>query len=205
MAEPPAVAVLAAGRGSRFGGDKLDAPCAGKPVGEWALDAIAAAGWPPGLLVLPPRNVAFAQSAQGWQQRINFLAGQGLGTSLAVAAQWALEAQAEGLLVLLADMPLVDASYLRRLAAAPPPAATAHPGGRAGVPALLSRTLLGKAARLTGDEGAARLLAGAQGLTLLEPPEGMLLDIDRPEDRVLAEERLLARRHPHPSRKDPEA
>jgi len=207
MAEPPAVAVavLAAGRGSRFGGDKLDAPCAGKPVGRWVLDAAEEAGLPRGLLVLPPRPVAFAQSARGWQQRVNPLAGQGLGTSLALAAQWALEQEAEGLLVLLADMPLVDASHLRRLAAAPLPVATIHPGGRAGVPALLSRTLLVEAARLTGDAGAAGLLTDAQNLTLLAPPDGMLLDIDQPEDRAIAEEMLLMRKQPHSFWKDAEA
>ena len=195
MADPPAVAVavLAAGRGSRFGGDKLDAPCAGKPVGRWVLDAVAEAGLPPGLLVLPPRPLAFAQSAEGWKRRTNTLADQGLGTSLALAALWALEGQAAGLLVLLSDMPLLDAAYLRRLAAAPLPAATAYPSGRPGVPALLSRSLLKKAAELTGDEGAAPLLAGAERLTLLDPPAGMLLDVDRPEDRALAEEMLLAR------------
>jgi CTP:molybdopterin cytidylyltransferase MocA len=200
-----AVAVLAAGSGSRFGGDKLDASCAGRAVGQWVLDAVEEAGLPPGLLVLPPHTVIFARSARGWQTRLNLLAGQGLGTSLAVAAQWALEAQADGLLVLLADMPLVDAVYLCRLAASPFPAATAHPGGRAGVPALLSRSLLVKAAQLAGDEGAARLLADAQGLTLLDPPAGMLLDVDRPEDRALAEERLLARKHRPPFRREAEA
>jgi len=195
MAEAPAVAVavLAAGRGSRFGGDKLDALCAGKPVGRWVLDAVAEAGLSPGLLVLPLRPVAFAASAEGWQQMLNPVADQGLGTSLALAAQWALEGQAAGLIVLLADMPLLDPAYLRRLTAAPPPAATAYPSGRAGVPALLSRSLLRQAAALSGDEGAASLLAGAEGLMLLEPPLGMLLDVDRPEDRTRAEEMLLAR------------
>jgi CTP:molybdopterin cytidylyltransferase MocA len=194
MADPPgvAVAVLAAGRGSRFGGDKLDAICAGKPVACWVLDAIAEAGLPPGLLVLPPRPVAFARSAEGWQQRVNPLADQGLGTSLAVAAGWALESGAAGLLVLLGDMPLMAPGHLRHLAAASPPAATTYPDGRAGVPALLSRELLEEAVTLKGDEGAVRLLVGLDGLTLIAPPAGMLLDVDRPEDRVMAEERLLA-------------
>ena len=42
MAERPLVAVLAAGRGTRFGGGKLEALCAGKPLGRCALDAVAA-------------------------------------------------------------------------------------------------------------------------------------------------------------------
>ena len=34
-----AIALLAAGGATRFGGGKLDAQCAGKPLGQWALDA----------------------------------------------------------------------------------------------------------------------------------------------------------------------
>lgn len=203
MADPPAVAVavLAAGRASRFGGDKLDAVCAGKPVGAWVLDAAAEAGLPPGLLVVPPagqagQKVAFAEAGhRGWGWAHNAQPERGLASSLALAARWALEQEASALLVLLADMPLLDPAYLRRLADAPPPAATAQPDGRPGVPALIPAALLPHAAALTGDEGAARLLAGAAGLTMLEPPQGMLLDIDGPHDLELAEEMLLARQY----------
>jgi len=189
-----AVAVLAAGRGSRFGGNKLDAPCAGRAVGRWVLDAVAEAGLPPGLLVLPPREVTFARTAPDWQQRVNPRAEEGLGTSLALAARWALKERAAALLVLLGDMPLVDPGYLRRLSAAPPPAATVLSSEVAGVPALLSPDLLEQAALLGGDRGAGPLLANAKGLTVLAPPPDMLLDVDRVDDLARASDRLLARR-----------
>ena len=44
----PAVAVLAAGLGTRFGGGKLEAMCAGRPLGRWAIEAVEAAGLGPG-------------------------------------------------------------------------------------------------------------------------------------------------------------
>ena len=50
----PLVAVLAAGAASRFGGGKLDAMLAGKRVGQWVLDAVAAAGLPPPVLMRDP-------------------------------------------------------------------------------------------------------------------------------------------------------
>ncbi|MBO9518864.1 MAG: nucleotidyltransferase family protein [Porphyrobacter sp.] len=172
----PLVAVLAAGRGSRFGGGKLEADCGGKPLGRWVIDAVEEAGLGPGVIVTGPEGVSFAE---GWHALVNSMPEAGLGTSLALEAEYALEVEAETLLILLADMPLVAADYLREIAASPAPAATRHPDGHAGVPALLDRSLIQKAAALTGDRGAGPLLAGA---TLLEPEPGMLRDVDRPED-----------------------
>ena len=176
MAETPPVAVLAAGRGIRFGGGKLEAICAGKPLGRWALDAAEEVGLEPGTVVIGPEGVSFAGR---WRVLVNPDPEAGLGSSLALAARTALDEGASALLVLLADMPLVTPAYLRTLAATAAPAATRQPDGRAGVPALLDRALLEKAATLTGDRGAGPLLIGA---TLLDPPPGMLRDVDTPED-----------------------
>ena len=181
------VAVLAAGLGTRFGGDKLDAPCAGKPLGRWALDAATGAGLKPGLLVTGPDGVGFGQ---GWTTLINPQPEIGLGSSLALAASLALASGKDALLVLLADMPLVTGAYLRRLAGHRAPAATRQPDGHAGVPALLDGRLIAAAAQLTGDRGAGPLLRGA---ALLEPPRGMLRDVDTPEDLAEVERQLLAR------------
>lgn len=184
----PLVAVLAAGLGTRFGGGKLDADCAGKPLGRWVLDAVTAAGIAPGVVVVGPRAPAFAL-ASGWALVTNPHPEAGLGGSVALAAAAAL-AQHRDLVLLLADMPLVTPDFLARLAAHTTAAATRHPDGHAGVPALLPLALLGEAARLGGERGAARLLAGMEGLTLLDPPPGMLADVDRADD-LAAIARLL--------------
>lgn len=186
MAEPH-VAVLAAGRGTRFGGGKLEAPCAGKPLGRWVIDAVEAAGLRPGTIVTGPEGVRFAGA---WATLVNPEPEQGLGSSLALAAQAALDDDAPALLVLLADMPLVTADYLRELAAVSAPTATRQPDGRGGVPALLDRSLIGIAARLTGDRGAGPLLAGVR---LLDAPSGTLRDVDTTEDLAEVERQLLAR------------
>jgi len=187
----PLVAVLAAGLGTRFGGGKLDADCAGKPLGQWALDAACAAGLARGVLVVGPTPPAYAP-VSGWGLLTNPHPENGLGGSVAIAAAAALEQQ-RALLLLLADMPLVMPEFLTRIAANAGAAATRYPGGRPGVPALLPLALLPQAARLTGDRGAATLLAGIEGLALLEPPPGMLRDVDRAEDlQSLAD--LLTRR-----------
>lgn len=181
------VAVLAAGLGTRFGGGKLDVSCAGKPLGRWALDAVAGAGLKPGLLVTGRDGVDFGHD---WTTLINAQPEVGLGGSLALAAGVALANGNGALLVLLADMPLVSSAYVRRLAGRRAPAATRQPDGRAGVPALLDGPLIAEAAELTGDRGAAPLLRRA---ALLDPPPGMLQDVDTPEDLVEVERQLLAR------------
>ena len=177
----PAVAVLAAGLGTRFGGNKLEAICAGKLLGQWVIDAVEAARLGPGTIVTGPEGASFAE---GWTALVNPHPEQGLGASLALAAQAALSDEAQSLLVLLADMPLVSSGYLRELAAAPAPVATRQSDGRGGVPALLDRALIGIAARLTGDRGAGPLLAG---VAQLEAPPGILRDVDTEEDLAAVE------------------
>jgi molybdenum cofactor cytidylyltransferase len=192
MAEP-AVVVLAAGRATRFGGGKLEAICAGKPLGRWALDAAAGAGFGPGLIVTGPEGVSFAE---GWTSLINPDPEAGLGSSLALAARLVLMGGGESLLVMLADMPLVTPDYLRALTAHGAPAATHQPDGHAGVPALLDRALLEAAAKLSGDRGAGPLLRDAP---LLDPPSGMLSDVDTAEDLAEVERMLTNLRHPRES------
>lgn len=173
--------MLAAGRATRFGGGKLDAPCAGKPLGQWVLDAVAAAGLRQGVIVTGREVPAFA-AASGWTLLTNPEPEQGLGTSLAVAARHALESGAQAMLVLLADMPLVTPDYLHVLVKAGASAATRHADDRPGVPALFGRDQFAQMSQLSGDRGAGPLLKALPYLTLLDPPAGMLLDIDRPED-----------------------
>lgn len=175
MADGPLVAVLAAGLGTRFGGGKLEAACAGKPLGRWSVEAVDEAGLRPGVIVTGPEGVSFAP---GWTTLINTHPEAGLGSSLALAARHAIAQRASALLVLLADMPLISPAHIRTLAESHAPIATCHPDGRAGVPAVLDRELLEKAALLTGDRGAGPLLAG---VLLLDPPTEMLLDVDTPE------------------------
>jgi CTP:molybdopterin cytidylyltransferase MocA len=183
----PHVAVLAAGRGTRFGGGKLETPCAGKPLGRWVIEAAEATGLGPGTIVTGPEGVGFAA---GWSVLINPQPERGLGSSLALAARAALEDDAPALLVLLADMPLVTPDYLRELATALAPAATRQPDGHAGVPAVLDRALLERAAELGGDRGAGFLLGDA---TLLDPPPETLRDVDTQQELAEVERQLLAR------------
>ncbi len=169
------VAVLAAGRGSRFGGGKLDAPLAGKPLGLWALDAIASAGLEPGVIVVGPDVPGFAKAATGWQLVTNPDPDAGQCSSVALAAG---AAAGRALLVVLADMPLVASDHLRCLAAAGGTAATRYPEGRTGVPACIAAEHVGQLVLLTGDRGAGPILSGLPNLTVIEADPDSLLDVD---------------------------
>lgn len=194
-----AIAVLAAGRASRFGGDKLDAPCAGKPLGQWVLDAVAAAGASPGLLVTGPTAPAFAVEAgwDGWTLLTNPNPEDGLAGSVALAACHAEHQKADALLLLLADMPLVSPATIGEMleqAPATMPLAMRYPGGYPGVPARFPASLFGALAALTGDRGGAALLAGGDDTRFLDLPPDALIDVDDRAGLARAEALLRSQR-----------
>ena len=83
-------------------------------------------------------------------------------------------------------MPAVTAPLLDRLIAAferEPDAEAVVPvhDGRRGNPALLGRALFDRAAALTGDEGARRLLGRAKVAEVAIDDEAVLIDVDEPE------------------------
>ena len=183
----PLVAVLAAGLSTRFGGNKLETKCLGKPLGRWVLDAVQDAGLGPGFIVTGPEGVSFAN--RWWTALVNPRPQDGLGSSLSIAARHAIAADATALMVLLADMPLVFPTFLKVLAMHAPPAAMRYPDGHLGVPALLDRQLIEAAAQLSGDRGLGPLLQGAAPLA----GDSLLRDVDTPEDLAEVERILTAR------------
>jgi CTP:molybdopterin cytidylyltransferase MocA len=97
------IAVLAAGRGTRFGADKLATPCAGRPLGQWAQAAALGAGLPVVCVVGPHSALP---CLAGVERMVNPLADEGLGTSLALAARVAMARGAPCLLVMLPPAPV---------------------------------------------------------------------------------------------------
>ncbi|MHA1179568.1 MAG: nucleotidyltransferase family protein [Alphaproteobacteria bacterium] len=185
--------VLGAGLSKRFGSPKLDAQCAGRAVGSWVLHAVSAAGLPPGGVVVGPNVPLFLHEWPSWFRLQNRAPEAGLASSLAIAAQYAEAQGSETMLVMLADMPLLDPRFLRKLVAASAPTATVQCDGRPGVPALLPRAMYPALFNLAGDRGAGKLLAQQPELVCVEAPAGMLMDIDQPEDLARAELTLSSR------------
>ena len=125
------VALLAAGRGERFGGGKLDADLHGRPLGGWALRTARALKSPVVAVVGPEVPEFLADARADITLLPNPDRAGGMGSSLALAARHALTLRADGLLVMLADMPFVRADSLHRLIDAAQPtgaAACRYPG-----------------------------------------------------------------------------
>lgn len=186
MSGPLAIALLAAGKASRFGGGKLDADLRGKRLGQYALDAALALDQGPVLVVAGDPVPAFAVEADAVVELLrNPHAAEGLGTSVALATRHAEAQGCIALLLLAADMPLVTEHTLRRLvdACAPGvPSAVRHTDGHPGVPACFPREWFEALQDLSGDKGAGSLLRRANSMRVIAVSDRELADVDRPED-----------------------
>ncbi|MES2043616.1 MAG: nucleotidyltransferase family protein [Pseudomonadota bacterium] len=178
-AERVTVVLLAAGRGERFGGDKLAAPFRGRALGEHAAAMLAGLPFAAHIAVTGPSAVDFA--ALGFDCR-RAPADAPMSVSLKLGIAAAAERDCDACLVALADMPLVPASHIRALLAAHDGALTATLSGDIRmVPALIARSAFASIAALSGDQGARALLREAPGVAA---PPAWLVDIDTPGDAV---------------------
>ncbi len=193
-----AAIILAAGRSTRMGSNKLLEELDGKAlvrhVADAALGSIARSVW-----------VVTGHEGESVRARLDGLGVRfvhnpdfalGLSTSLK-AGVMALPAEAKGVVVLLGDMPRVTSeviNFVIQAFEAQPQAIAAVPvyQGEWGNPVLLSRSLFGAVAALQGDAGARKLLNGRAGEVFEVPVsnDAVLIDLDTPE--ALARARIQA-------------
>jgi molybdenum cofactor cytidylyltransferase len=184
------IAILGAGLSRRFGGNKLEAQCGNRPLGQWPLDAALATGFPV-VWVGGARPASFIGTQCAF--KTNPDCADGLGSSIAVAAREATARSASRLMLLLADMPHVTSGLLRELDACSGPAACRQVAGHPGPPALFPSSVFGRLAELSGDHGAASILLRMPDLVILSPALNFLEDVDTPEQLLKASQRLAAR------------
>jgi molybdenum cofactor cytidylyltransferase len=181
--------VLAAGRSTRMGGpNKLLALFDGKPLvrqtAERALGSKAA-----GVTVVTGHQQARVGGALdgldvGFAENPDYRSG--LASSLQAGLACAPK-DADGVLVLLGDMPGVTAADMDRMIAAfaasgASPVVRASHQGKRGNPVILPRSLFAAVARLEGDSGARHLIeADGQVVVDVEIGEGAFVDVDTPD------------------------
>jgi molybdenum cofactor cytidylyltransferase len=184
--------VLAAGKGSRFGGGKLTAPWGQGVLLQGALAAAFAAPVRSVTVVVGADADAVAQAALAFDPRTvlahNREYEEGMASSLRTGVA-SLPPDCEGVFVFLGDMPRAPAVVLQPMAEALAKGALAAAPvwqGRRGNPVLLGRALFPELLALTGDAGARGVLqALGDKLALIEAPDaGVLFDVDTPEDLI---------------------
>jgi len=191
---PPVVGVLlAAGRGSRFGGDKLRTMLHGERDAGVTLGVAAGRH----LLEALPASIAVVRSddsqlahdlsAIGLRVVPCTRADEGMGASLACGVQ--ATSDAAGWVVALADMPWIAPATIRAVAQAitsgADVAAPFHRGKR-GQPVGFSRGRYADLATLTGDTGAKSIVEHAgEALVAIDVEDaGVLRDVDVREDII---------------------
>lgn len=185
MARRIGVALLAAGSSRRFGtSDKLCADFRGRALGEYAALALPIdqfeKAW---VITRTPNHPCEPQ----WRERrfeplLNPRASEGMGSSVALAAKAAKEASLDGLLIALADMPLVPREHFLALVDAwdaSEPVVVSAMGEIRMPPALFGAAQFKDLMKSSGDQGARVLIS--QGLVVPCPSE-WLKDIDTIDD-----------------------
>lgn len=173
MIEPPTVIVLAAGKGERFkasGGtqDKLNALLNGKSVRDHVLEAVKASGLP------------FHVVKREHTQHLN-----NPGMSDSIACGVAVTPNANGWLILPADLPLIQATTLLEVASAlrTYPVVVPYYQGQPGHPVGFQKTLGQALCQLTGDTGARSVVTTQTFLKLDVADAGAVFDVDT-QDRL---------------------
>jgi molybdenum cofactor cytidylyltransferase len=157
-----AALVLAAGRSTRMGEHKLLLPLGGRSLVQYAVGAACASVLDPVIVVVghDADAVARALPVDRYHLVRNPDYADGMSTSLraGIAAVRAVApSDLRGAFVLLADQPLVSATWLNRLAreadSFPDRIIAATYGGRRGHPIYFPAALLPDLERVRGDEG----------------------------------------------------
>lgn len=177
--------LLAAGAGTRFSGNKLEADFEGAMLGTHAARMLAKLGFRWTFAVHHPAHdgLAAALEALGLTLVPNPNADRGLSSSLACALAAAEATEADALLVLLADMPLVTAQHVGALIEAhqvnPDAIIASESAGIPMPPAIFPRAHWLQLKTGQGDTGARALLRDAMRVPA-DP--ATMIDIDTVAD-----------------------
>lgn len=179
-----ALAILAAGQGSRFGGRKLEATINDQMIGTMTAARLGGFDFSARLVVVDPAHIALINqfAALGFTAIANDQTDAGLSRSVSLAAQSAQDSDADALLICLADMPNITSEHIAAMARAfgdAPQVIASSVQCIAMPPALFPRADFARLAALSGGEGAKPMLAGAM---LIEADTWSMADVDTVED-----------------------
>jgi molybdenum cofactor cytidylyltransferase len=186
MASRVAVVVLAAGSGVRFGGPahKLEQTLGRSSVLGVTLRNAVASHLPVVVVTTDALAPIARRSVASRDVVVLPTEGAPVGMGHSIAAGVAARPDADGWLILPADMPLVKPATLRAVARPldQHPVCYAQHRGRRGHPVGFAAELYSELIALAGDEGARRLVARYPALGVEVDDPGVLIDIDTADD-----------------------
>lgn len=162
-AERTAIIILAAGRATRFGGDKLCADLWGRPIAQHIVETLANLPFLTRVAVVGGTRFDFRNA--DYQVVENVVPEQGLSSSIRLGIQAARSGQPDAVLMVLADMPLVSPQHISRiLCTASGEAAIigSSDGERPSPPALFGSAHFDALEALREDKGARDLILSGQ-------------------------------------------
>jgi xanthine dehydrogenase accessory factor len=184
-----AAVVLAAGQATRMGGRKVLLPIGGRPMVQRVVDATLASKAIQTIVVVGHEadSVVAALAERPVTVVVNPDYAEGMSSSMRAGLE-AVDAGADGALILLADQPFVGPALLDRLidrfGACGKPIVRASIDGLPGNPVLVSTTLFPELARERGDVGGRRVVEEHQNEVCLVPVDDAreIMDIDSAPD-----------------------
>lgn len=183
---PTAAVILAAGRGTRFGGGKLLAALDDRPILQHVLDLAASLRVSPVVVVLGTDAEQLRATCR-WRDEVivvNPRPDDGLSGSVRLGLAELATTRAERAFMLLADQPWLTSAQVEALLAAVParPIVVPRYRGTPGAPVLLERSAWPLAAQLHGDRGFSQLFATHPKLVSYVDVPGENRDVDMPAD-----------------------
>lgn len=183
--------VLAAGRGTRFGGGKMLAKIGGQPMLQHVLDLAAQAELTPIVVVLGDDAEA-VEAAIAWSDEVRIrnedpARGISSSVSLGLRAVAAASANVGRVVVMLGDQPALGLDQLNALLSAEPDSdrpivVPRYADGQPGNPVRLEREAWALTAWLMGDRGMSRLFVSRPDLVRYVDVAGSNPGVDTPAD-----------------------
>jgi molybdenum cofactor cytidylyltransferase len=183
-----AAVVLAAGRSTRMGSNKLLAEWRGRPLIRSTVEIALASTTRPVIVVTGHERERAEAALRGLDVRFIYNPdyAKGLSSSLKAGIQ-AVPGECDGALVMLGDMPEIPSPLIDRMIAAFSPAdgrnicVAAHEHSH-GNPVLWAKSFFPEIEQLSGDSGAKALIAAHEdSVCEVDADETVLRDIDTPE------------------------
>lgn len=199
-----AILLLASGLSRRYGRrDKLWARLGHKHLIDHSADVIAGIPVLARVAVCPPDHHNIRDRLAGrFVIALNKKPKRGLGHSIAIGVQVALQFKPEAIVVCMGDMPFIEPWLIEALAAKLGDADIVHAGapGRVHPPTAFGAACFDKLRTLDGDDGAKKIIGqGGFRVLGLNAPAPLLLDVDTRDELGFARRQLEVReKYPEP-------